>query len=143
MLPTSLVAIACAMLGSRMRPRTGLVIGCVGALAGATVLLGLHAASTAYAILGASAVFGIPNGMNPVSEQATLAMHAHVKYMGVASGLLRTAGYIGAMLASSLIAIAFAGGAHDSALHAMATVLIALAIVLVLVSGLRVARATG
>lgn len=141
MLPTSLVAIACAMLGSRMRPRTGLLIGCIGALAGAVVLLGLHAASTAYVILGASAVFGIPNGMNPVSEQATLAMHAHVKYMGVASGLLRTAGYIGAMLASSLIAIAFAGGARDSALHAMAFVLIALAVLLVLVSGLRAARA--
>jgi MFS family permease len=141
MLPTSFVAIACAMLGSRMRPRTGLVIGCAGALAGAVVLLGLHSASTAYAILGASAVFGIPNGMNPVSEQATLAMHARVEYMGVASGLLRTAGYIGAMLASSLIAIAFAGGARDSALHAMAVVLIALAVLLVLVSGLRVARA--
>jgi hypothetical protein len=45
------------------------------------------------------------------------------------------------MLASSLIAIAFAGGARDSALHAMAVVLIALAVLLVLVSGLRVARA--
>jgi hypothetical protein len=138
MLPTSLVAIACAMAGSRLRPKTALLIGCVGALAGAVFLLGLHANSTAFAILAASAVFGIPNGLNPVSEQATLAMHAQVEYMGVASGLLRTAGYIGAMLASSLIAIAFANGAHDAALHWMATVLIALAVLLVLVSGMRV-----
>lgn len=139
MLPTSIVAIACAMLGARLRPKTALLVGCVGALAGAGMLFGLHAASTAYAILAVSAVFGIPNGMNPVSEQATLAMHAQVTYMGVASGLLRTAGYIGAMLASSLIAITFAGGAGDAALHTMAIVLIALAALLVLVSGTRVA----
>jgi MFS family permease len=140
MLPTSLVAIACAMLGSRLRPKTALFIGCAGALVGAVLLLGLHANSSAYAILAASAVFGIPNGMNPISEQATLALHAQVTYMGVAAGLLRTAGYIGAMLASSLIAITFTDGAHDGALHAMAVVLIALAALLVLVSGMRVVR---
>jgi MFS family permease len=142
MLPTSLVAIACALLASRLRPKTALLIGCAGALAGSVMLLILHAGSPAYAILAASAVLGIPNGMNPVSEQATLALHAEVKYMGVASGLLRTAGYIGAMLASSLIAITFAGGADDAALHSMAFVLIALAALLVLVSAVRVAGST-
>jgi NADH:ubiquinone oxidoreductase subunit H len=76
--------------------------------------------------------------MNPVSEQATLALHARVEFMGVASGLLRTAGYIGAMLASSLIAITFAGGAHDAALHTLALVLVVLAALLVVVSGMRV-----
>ena len=141
MLPTSLVAIACAMLGARLRPKTALLLGCTGALAGAIVLFGLHANSAAYAILAASAVLGIPNGMNPVSEQATLALHAHVRYMGVASGLLRTAGYIGAMLASSLIAITFRGGANDAALHTMAAVLVILAALLVIVSGARVAAA--
>lgn len=143
MLPTSLVAIACAMLGARLRPRTALLVGCAGALAGAVLLFGLHAQSTAYAILAASAVLGIPNGMNPVSEQATLALHAHVDYMGVASGLLRTAGYIGAMLASSLIAIAFGGGAGDGALHVLSTVLIVLASLLVVVSAARVIRSLG
>jgi len=141
MLPTSLVAIACAMLGARLRPKTALLLGCTGALAGAIVLFGLHSHSAAYAILAASAVMGIPNGMNPVSEQATLALHAHVRYMGVASGLLRTAGYIGAMLASSLIAITFTGGANDAALHTMALVLVILAALLVIVSGARVAAA--
>ena len=138
MLPTSLVAIACAMFGARLRPKNALLLGCAGALIGAVILLALHAQSTAYAILAASAVLGIPNGMNPVSEQATLALHAHVRYMGVASGLLRTAGYIGAMLASSLIAITFSGGADDAALHTMAAVLVGLAALLVIVSGIRV-----
>ncbi|HEY9180908.1 MAG TPA: MFS transporter, partial [Candidatus Baltobacteraceae bacterium] len=143
MLPTSLIAIVCALFGSRLHPKTALFAGCCGALAGALLLLGLHAYSTAYAILTASAVLGIPNGMNPVSEQATLALHAHVDVMGVASGLLRTAGYIGAMLASSLIAIAFSRGANDAALHTLAGVLVALAAILVLVSGARLAlRAT-
>ncbi|HET7814925.1 MAG TPA: MFS transporter, partial [Candidatus Baltobacteraceae bacterium] len=45
MLPTSLVAIACATFGPRIPPRFALTIGCVGALAGAFVLFGLHAAS--------------------------------------------------------------------------------------------------
>jgi MFS family permease len=139
MLPTSLVAIACAMLGSKLRPKTALFIGCTGALVGVVLLLGLHAYSTAYAILAVGAVLGIPNGMNPVSEQATLALHAQVTYMGVASGLLRTAGYIGAMLASSLIAVTFYRGAGDAALHTLALALIAIAALLVIVSGGRMA----
>ena len=129
------------MLGARLRPKTALLLGCAGALIGVVMLVGLHAYSTAYAILGVSAFLGIPNGFNPVSEQATLALHAHVRFMGVASGLLRTSGYIGAMLASSLIAITFSAGAGDAALHTMAAVLVILSGILVLVSGVRVARA--
>jgi MFS family permease len=141
MLPTSVVAIACAMIASKLRPKTALLLGCLGALAGAVLLLLLHAQSTAIAVLAASAVLGIPNGLNPVSEQATLALHAHAHAMGVASGLLRTAGYIGAMLASSLIAIAFNAGAGDRQLHELATVLVVLAALLVAVAGGRVAAA--
>jgi predicted MFS family arabinose efflux permease len=142
MLPTSLVAIACALVGSRLAPRTALLLGCFGALAGSVLLLMLHAQSTSFAVLAVSAVLGIPNGMNPVSEQATLAIHARPTEMGVASGLLRTAGYVGAMLASSLIAIAFGGGvAGAHPLHLLATVLIAIAGVLVFVSAMRVAKA--
>jgi MFS family permease len=141
MLPTSIVAIACAMLASKLRPKTALLLGCSGALAGAVLLFLLHAQSTAFAILAASAVLGIPNGFNPVSEQATLALHAHVDAMGVASGLLRTAGYIGAMVASSLIALTFNAGAGDAQLHRLSTILIVLAVLLVLIAGGRVANA--
>ena len=137
MLPTSLVAIACATFGPRIPPRFALTIGCVGALAGAFVLFGLHAASPAFEILAASAVFGVPNGLNPVAEQASLAQYAEVRSMGVASGLLRTAGYIGAMLASSLIAIAFSAGANDAALHSLSLVLIVLAAVLLAIAAVR------
>lgn len=140
MLPTSIVAIICAVTGARLRPKLSLLIGCTGALAGCIVLFALHAQSTAYAILAASAVFGIPNGMNPVSEQATLALHARPSQMGVASGLLRTAGYVGAMLASSLIAISFSGGiVGDRPLHLLASILVSIAIVLVVVAAARLA----
>jgi predicted MFS family arabinose efflux permease len=140
MLPTSLVAIICAVTGSRMRPKLALLFGCAGALAGCIVLFALHAQSTSYAILAASAVFGIPNGMNPVSEQATLALHARPSQLGVASGLLRTAGYVGAMFASSLIAVSFSGGiAGDRPLHLLATILVAIAIVLVILAAVRMA----
>jgi MFS family permease len=142
MLPTSLVAIACTMIGARMRPRTALLLGCAGALVGCVLLLFLHVQSAAYAVLAASAVFGIPNGMNPVSEQATLALHANPAQMGVASGLLRTSGYVGAMLASSLIAITFSGGiAGDHPLHLLATILLVIAAVLAIVATMRVVNA--
>ncbi len=137
MLPTSIVAIACAMIAPRFRPKRSLLVGCAGALIGALFLRGLHAASSAFAILGVNAIFGIPNGMNPVSEQATLAIHAEVRHMGVASGLLRTAGYIGAMLASSLIALTFSASANDRSLQHLATILVGLAAALVLISGAR------
>jgi MFS family permease len=142
MLPMSLVAIACAMMGSRWRPRIALLLGCIGALVGSVLLFLLHAQSAAYTILAVSAVFGIPNGLNPVSEQATLALHARPAQMGVASGLLRTAGYVGAMIASSLIAITFGGGiAGDHPLHLLAVILIMIASVLVLIAGTRLLRA--
>jgi MFS family permease len=140
MLPTSLVAIACAMIGARLRPKLALLLGCAGSLAGCVMLLFLHAKSGAYAVLATTAVLGVPNGMNPVSEQATLSLHAKPSQIGVASGLLRTAGYVGAMLASSLIAITFSGGiSGDHPLHLLATILIAIAIVLVVVAALRAA----
>ena len=141
MLPTSLVAIACAMIGARLQPRVALFAGCAGALAGALLLLRLHADASALLILGTSAVLGIPNGMNPISEQATLSRLVAPEQMGVASGLLRTAGYVGAMLASSLIAIAFRGGiAGDRPLHLLASVLVCIAVVLVFVAVLRLRR---
>jgi predicted MFS family arabinose efflux permease len=140
MLPTSIVAIACATIAPRLKPKRSLLFGCAGALVGALFLRQLHAQSTAYAIVAVNAIFGIPNGMNPVSEQATLAMHADVRHMGVASGLLRTAGYIGAMLASALIAVTFSNGANDRSLQHLATILVGLAAALVLISGARVLR---
>ena len=141
MLPTSIVAILCALAGARMPPRVALLIGCLGALLGTGMLLTLHAQSAALAILAASALLGIPNGMNPVSEQATLALHARPDQIGVASGLLRTAGYVGAMIASSLIGLTFTGAAGANDLHVLALILTALAAALVLVSGGRVVAA--
>lgn len=140
MLPTSIVAIACATIAPRLRPKRSLLVGCAGALIGALFLRQLHAQSSAYAILGVNAIFGIPNGMNPVSEQATLAMHADVRHMGVASGLLRTAGYIGAMLASALIALTFTAGATDGSLEHLAAIVVVLAALLVAISGARLLR---
>ena len=141
MLPTSIVAILCALAGARMRPRVALLIGCSGALLGTGMLLTLHAQSAALAILAASALLGIPNGMNPVSEQATVALHARPDQIGVASGLLRTAGYVGAMIASSLIGLTFTGAAGANDLLVLALILTALAAALVLVSGGRVVAA--
>lgn len=138
MLPTSLVAIGCAMLAAKMRPKTALLLGCCGAFCGAVFLLVLHAQSPAFAVLAASAVLGIPNGLNPVSEQATLSLHVDANAMGIASGLLRTAGYTGAMLASGLIALSFHPGAGDPELHRLATILIGIAALLVVIAAGRV-----
>ena len=72
---------------------------------------------------------------------ATLALHARPDQIGVASGLLRTAGYVGAMIASSLIGLTFTGAAGANDLHVLALILTALAAALVLVSGGRVVAA--
>ena len=64
------------------------------------------------------------------SNQAAVQAYAPPENIGAAAGLQRTAQYIGAITASSLIALAYADAASDAGLHLMAAVAVVLGVLL-------------
>lgn len=129
MLPMSLSALVCSMAGARTRTiRTPLWIAAVLLTAGASVL-GFVSGQTPLAVLLIVGVcFGIPQGFIGTSNQAAIQAHAPAESIGSAAGLQRTASYLGAITASSLIALAYGRQASDSGMHLMAGVSVVLGV---------------
>jgi MFS family permease len=123
MLPMSLCALVCSLTAARTKGiRAPLGIGAALLTLGAAVLLGVTGRTPLAVLLLAAACFGIPQGLLGTSNQAAIQQHAPAASIGSAAGLQRTAQYIGALTASSLIALAYGQRASDGGLHLMALV---------------------
>ncbi|MGY0489205.1 MFS transporter [Streptomyces sp. WG-D5] len=132
MLPMSLTALVCSLLGARTKGiRAPLVTAGVLLTAGAGLLAFLDGDTPLALLLLAGACFGIPQGFVGTCNQAAVQEHAPAADIGSAAGLQRTAQYIGAITASSLIALAYGQRATDSGLHLMAGVSVVLGLLLV------------
>ncbi|MEV8567050.1 MFS transporter [Streptomyces sp. NPDC051322] len=132
MLPMSVTALVCSLLGARTKGiRAPLSIAAVLLTAGSAVLLFASGATPLAVLLLAGACFGIPQGLIGTSNQAAVYQHAPADAVGSAAGLQRTAQYLGAITASSLIGLAYGQRADDGGLHLMAAVSIVLGLVLV------------
>ncbi|MFJ9174685.1 MFS transporter [Streptomyces sp. NPDC102360] len=131
MLPMSLTAMACSLLGARTKGiRAPLITACVLLTAGAGLLVFLDGDTPLALLLLAGACFGIPQGFVGTCNQAAVQEHAPAADIGSAAGLQRTAQYIGAITASSLIALAYGQRASDGGLHLMAGVSVVLGVLL-------------
>ncbi|MFE9247997.1 MFS transporter [Streptomyces sp. NPDC007088] len=127
MLPMSLSALVCSLAGARTRGiRAPLLAGAVLLTAGAGVLALVSGDTPLAVLLLVGACFGIPQGFIGTSNQAAVQQHAPAESIGSAAGLQRTAQYIGAITASSLIALAYGRQADDSGMHLMAGVSVVL-----------------
>ncbi len=137
MLPMSVVAaIGAAAIARRALVRTPQLISAVAMIVGAVALTMVSATTSIVLLVVLSLVFGIVMGMNSTANQAALYTQTTPDEIGVASGLLRTASYLGAIFASALIALAFPGRATDAGLHAAAFVLVALGVAVLLLVAL-------
>ncbi|WP_078877197.1 MFS transporter [Streptomyces sp. 150FB] len=135
MLPMSVAALACSLLGARTKSIRGpLTLACLLLTAGAGLLAFIGGDSPLALLLVAGACFGIPQGLIGTSNQAAVQAHAPPKDIGSAAGLQRTAQYIGAIAASSLIALAYGQKAGDSGLHLMAFVSVGLGVLLIVLT---------
>lgn len=132
MLPMSVTALVCSLLGARTKGIRGpLTLACVLLTAGAGLLAFLTGDTPLGLLLLAGACFGIPQGLIGTSNQAAVQAHAPPENIGSAAGLQRTAQYIGAITASSLIALAYGQSASDHGLHLMAMVAAVLGVLLI------------
>ncbi|MFE3515117.1 MFS transporter [Streptomyces sp. NPDC059166] len=131
MLPMSVTALVCSLLGARTRSLRGpLVTASLLLAVGAGLLLFLADDTPTAVLMLAGACFGAPQGLIGTSNQAAVQAYAPPEGIGAAAGLQRTAQYIGAITASSLIALAYADAASDAGLHLMAAVSVVLAVAL-------------
>ncbi|MFF7363488.1 MFS transporter [Streptomyces sp. NPDC008125] len=132
MLPMSVAALACSLLGARTKGIRGpLTLACLLLTVGSVVLVFLTGDSPLVLLLLAGACFGIPQGLIGTSNQAAVAQFAPAESIGSAAGLQRTAQYIGAITASSMIALAYGQAATDAGLHLMAWIAAGLGVVLI------------
>ncbi|MEU1438188.1 MFS transporter [Streptomyces sp. NPDC005775] len=135
MLPMSVAALVCSLLGARTKGIRGpLVLACVLLTAGSGLLFLLDGDTPVAVLLLAGACFGVPQGLIGTSNQAAVQAYAPPESIGSAAGLQRTAQYIGAITASSLIALAYGQSAGDHGLHLMACVAAVLGVLLIVLT---------
>ncbi|MEV1024284.1 MFS transporter [Streptomyces sp. NPDC050264] len=135
MLPMSVAALVCSLLGARTKGiRAPLTVACVLLTAGAGLLTVVSGHTPLVVLLVVGACFGIPQGLIGTSNQAAVQEYAPAADIGSAAGLQRTAQYIGAITASSLIALAYGQRADDGGLHLMAGASVVLGVLLVVVT---------
>ena len=135
LLPMNVIgALASALIGRRNWVRIPLIVVGGTILAGGVLLIFVTSAVPIWLLILLSLVFGLSNGLGSVANQTALYAQAPDDEIGVASGLLRTASYIGAIFSSSLIGLAFGARATDAGLHTIAFVFAGLGVALALLA---------
>lgn len=127
-LPASLVAAAATLAVARTpRVRLPLLVTSGASALGGLLVAALSHAAPLWTIVATMAVFGIPQGLGSVSNQAVLYRQAPASQMGVASGLSRTALQSGAIAASSVIGVVFGARPSDAGMDRIGFVIAAIA----------------
>ncbi|MDN4484020.1 MFS transporter [Demequina lignilytica] len=135
MIPAAVVAFAANLIVARQpRPKRTLIIAAGVPLVGGVLVTAIHTGTPLAWVLAAIALFGIPQGLVSVTNQAVLYRQAPAGQIGTAAGLSRTALQMGAIAASVVIAGAVGDTPTDASLHTVGIVIAAVsAVVLVLV----------
>ena len=123
-LPLSILAGVSSLLSSRFRSlRASFLVAFVAALAGSIGLFFLDAHTPLWVMAAVVTVFGATQGLVSTSTQAAVYLQAPRGQIGTASGLQRTASYIGAIAATSVLGMAYGHHATDIGLHTLAIVM--------------------
>jgi MFS family permease len=124
MLPVSVVGALSSLAGARTKGiRAPILVSIGSALLGSICLLFVDHATPAWIIAVVVMLFGLPQGLFSTATQAAVYIQAPADAIGTAAGLQRTAGYIGAIAATSLLAAMYGHRATDHSFHSLATVL--------------------
>jgi nicotinamidase-related amidase/MFS family permease len=134
-LPMSVVAAAASLLGARIKGlRSPFVIAVGASLAGSAGLVFVDGTSPLWMTVTAITLFGITLGTFSMATQAAVYIQAPAEEIGTAAGLQRTAQYIGAIVAASLLASIYGEHASDDGMHSLAAVAGALSAILFIVT---------
>jgi MFS family permease len=108
MLPMSVAAGISSFVGGRTKGiRMPFVVSIGVMVLGCAALGAVTFGANVWLIAGAAVLLGFPQGMFFVSTQAAVYIQARASEIGAASGLQRTASYFGAIVAASILALAY------------------------------------
>jgi MFS family permease len=108
MLPMSIAAGASSFVGGRTKGiRIPFILSIGVMVLGCCALGAVSFGASAWLIAGAAILFGFPQGMFNVSTQAAVYVQAPASEIGAAAGLQRTAFYLGAIIAASILGLVY------------------------------------
>jgi MFS family permease len=123
-LPLSIIAAVSSLTGARTKGiRAPFLISIAAALIGCIALFFIHSETPIWIIAAAVVFFGVPQGMFTTATQTAVYIQAPLEEIGTAAGLQRTAGYIGAMAATSLLGMVYGAHATDQGLLRLAIIM--------------------
>ncbi|MEV8047028.1 MFS transporter [Streptomyces griseoluteus] len=117
--------IVSTLTGRRPAIRAKLLVGAAGQLAACALLLTLTDASPVWMLLALVFVLGVPQGLNSLAMQNSVFHQADPERMGSSAGLLRTFGYLGAIVASAASGALFGQRADTGGLHHLSWLMLA------------------
>ena len=131
-LPMSALAAVAALAGARTKSiRAPFIVSTVASLIGCVCLFLIDHQTPVWMIVTAVMFFGLPTGLASTATQTAVYIQAPASAIGTASGLQRTAAYIGAISSTSLLGLLYGQHATDHGLHKLAIVMGVLSAVLV------------
>jgi MFS family permease len=153
-IPIAVLGTLSTIVAARLLPHDGnravSLVGTSALLVGGLLMTLPTRTSPVVALLGLSALLGLPTGFNNMANQSAVNAAAPAERAGAASGLYRTSQYVGANLAAAVLALLTGGRSDDAGLHHLGATVAVISAVLVaaaLIGGfgarLRAARQSG
>jgi len=134
MLPVAALGVALTPVAAvRVRqagPRPALLLGSTGLVVGSLAVLAIGDSTPVLGIVAVGTVLGLPNGFNNIALQAAVYAGAPEGQTGVAAGLFQTCRYLGAIMSTALLGVAYSDDLSSGGLHRVAVFVTGVAVVL-------------
>jgi MFS family permease len=135
MLPMVIVSTVVALLLSRRNMvRGSLFIAAGFAIAASVCALFLSTASSVIFIVIITILFGVTMGSMIIGNQAAIYKLSTADQLGTASGLFRTAGYLGSIASTAIISIVFQKNVSDSGLNVISIIMLTVSVLALLLT---------
>jgi MFS family permease len=122
------------LTGRRPEIRWKLLVGAVSQVGVCALLLTLGPSSGIWLLVAIALLLGLPQGLISLANQNAVYFQADPARMGASAGLLRTFGYLGAIVASAAGGTFFRHGVDAAGLHHLATFLLVAAVLFLAVT---------
>ncbi|QWF79280.1 MFS transporter [Amycolatopsis sp. CA-230715] len=116
--------------GRREQPRGKLLLGAAGQIVACGLMLALHETSPIWLLVLVALVFGVPQGLNNLALQNSVYRQSDPERIASSSGLLRTFGYLGAIIASAAQGAFFSHRADTGGMHNLTWFMLVLGVLL-------------
>jgi MFS family permease len=134
-LPLFVTGIVVSLItGRHTAVRGKLMVAAVGQIIGCALLLTLHFQSPVWLLIVVALVFGIPQGLNSLALQNAVYRQANPEDIGASAGLLRTFGYLGAIISSAAQGAFYGKSADTGGMHHLALLLIGVGVAFLLIT---------